>query len=99
MPEECAVELKVSALRSLNLVTTDSQGSIDNLLSCEKFSTLSRLLRVTAYIVRAIGRFKSSKEAVPTNLTPEELAHAEVLWIRSAQRQLVSQKDFKTQQK
>ena len=41
MPEECAVEMKATALRSLNLVTTDSQGSIDNLLNCERFSTFS----------------------------------------------------------
>lgn len=32
-------------------------------------------------------------------MTPEELAYAEMLWIRSAQQQLRSQKDFKVQQK
>ena len=80
-------------------MTTNSQCSIDSLLNCEKFSTLSILLRVTAYMVRAISRFKNRKEDVPTNLTPEELAHAEILWIKSAQRQLVSQKDFNAQWK
>ena len=99
MPEECTVELKVTALRSLNIVTIESQVSIDNLLSCEKFSTLSKLLRVTAYVVRAVRRFKSSKEAVPASLTPEELSHADMLWVRSAQLQLASQKDFEVQRK
>ena len=80
-------------------MTTDYQGSIDNLLNCEKFSTLSRLLRVTAYVVRAVRRFENSREDVPANLTPEELAHAKVLWIKSTQRQLVSQRDFNAQQK
>ena len=36
MPEECAVELKATALWSFNLVTTDSQGSIDNPLVSQK---------------------------------------------------------------
>ena len=97
--KECAMELKAVALWSLNLVTTDSQGSIGNLLNCEKFSTLSRLLRVTAYAVRAVRGFKNHREEVPTNLTPEELANAEILWMKSTQQQLVSQKDFTAQQK
>lgn len=99
MPEECAVELKGTALRLLNLMTTDSQGSIDKVMNCEKFSTLSKLLRVTSYMVRAVRRFKNSKEDVPANLTPDELAYAEMLWIKSSQLQLASQKDFTVQQK
>ena len=79
MPEECAVELKATALRSVNLVTTDSQDSIHNLLNSEKFSTSSRMLRVTAYVMRAVRRIKNNREEVPANLTPEELAHAETL--------------------
>ena len=65
MPEECAAELKVTAVQSHNLVTTDAQGSVDNLLSCKNFSTLAKLLRVTAYVVRAVRRFKGTKERPP----------------------------------
>ena len=54
---------------------------------------------MTAYVVRAVRRFKNNREEVPASLTPEELAHAETLWIKSAKRQLVSQKDFNAQQK
>ena len=54
---------------------------------------------MTAYVVKAVRRFKNNREEVPANLTPEELAHAKTLWIKSAQWQLVSQKDFSTQQK
>ena len=52
MPEECAVELKISGPQSLNLVTTasDIQGLIDSLLRCQDFSALMKLLRVTAYL-------------------------------------------------
>ena len=99
MPGECAVELKGAPLPSLNLVTADFQGSISELMSCDRFSTLSRLLRVTAYVVRAIKSFKGKREAIFPGLTSEELAHAEMLWIRSAQQHLVNQPDFKVQQK
>ena len=99
MPEECAVELKGTPLPSLNLVTADFQGSISDLMSCDRFSTLSKLLRVTAYVVRAIKGFKGKREDISPGLTFEELAHAEISWIRSAQQHLVSQPNFKVQQK
>ena len=56
MPEECSVELKASTMRSLNLMITDSRSGIDDLMTCQNFSTLSRLLRVTAQVMRAIRR-------------------------------------------
>ena len=98
MPEECAVELKGTPLPSVNLVTADFQGSISDLMSCDRFSTLSKLMRVTAYMVRAIKGFKGKRYDVSSGLTSEELAHAEMLWIRSTQH-LVSQPNFKVQQK
>ena len=58
MPDECAVELKATSSPSLSMVTVDSPGSIGNLLSCDK---LSKLLRVTAYVVRAATWFKSKE--------------------------------------
>ena len=61
MPEECAAELKATA--SHNLMSTSSQGSIDNLLSCDRFNTLPRLLRVTAHVMRAVRRFRGSRGA------------------------------------
>ena len=90
MPEECAVELKATALSSI--VTSESLGSIGNLMTCDKYSTLPKLLRVTAYVVRAARRFKGTREDVSPTLTSEELVHAEMLWIRSAQQQLAGDK-------
>lgn len=99
MPEECSTELKASALRSLNLVATESKGSIGDLIYCEDFSTLSRLLRVTVQVLRAVQQFKSSKSSNhPTTVTSGKLANAKLLWIVCAQKQLVDDKDFKSQQ-
>ena len=92
MPNKCAVEMKTTA--SHNLMSTNLQGSRDNPLSCERFSTQ----HPPTHVVRTVRRFRGSRN-VPTILTPDALAHAEMLWIKSAQRWLRSQGDFKTQQK
>ncbi len=71
MPEECAIELKATTSH-LSLLTTDAKGLVDKLLSCNKFSSLSKLLRVTALIVKAIKHFKGSAADDCTSLTPED---------------------------
>ena len=96
MPEECSAELKTSALRSLNLVATDSEGDLLDLW----------------YLIKTVESNGPSSESYwdiqeesqqhlnqSTNLTPEDLAHAEELWIMTAQRQLSQEKNFKAQKK
>ena len=83
-------------------MTTDSRSAIDDLMTCQNYSTLSRLLRVTAQVVRAVRRFKrvnSRNVDAPTTITSEELEEAEKLWITSAQKQLIGGKDFTNQRK
>ena len=102
MPEECSSELKAAIMKSINLVTTDSRSAIDDLMTCQNYSTLSRLLRVTAQVVRAVRRFKRVKSRnvdAPTTITSEELEEAEKLWITSAQKQLIGGKDVTSQRK
>ena len=87
MPEECYLELKTRTLKSLNLMT---RSTIDVLITCQNFSTLSKLLRVTAQVMGAPRGFKDRKGS-NTNHTPtitsEELAKAEMLCVTSAQKQ------------
>ena len=97
MPEECYSKLKARAMKSLNLITTDPRGTIDGLMTCQNYSTLPRLLRVTAQIIRAVKRFKQINVDNPTTITAEELVQAETLWITSAQKQLIHGKDFANQ--
>ena len=102
MPEECSLELKAKAVRSLNLVTTDTKCPIGKLIECEKFSSLTRLLRVTAQVLRAVEKFKTLRNHQPNpqpTVTPEQIARAEILWITNAQLALTSAKSFKLQQK
>ena len=79
MPDQCYPELRASAVKSLNLTSTDSQGTIENLMKCQDYSTLWRLLRVTAQILRAIKGFKNDHTVNHDTITAEELAQAESL--------------------
>ena len=53
---------KASAMRSLNLVTMDCKCAVGELLDCKNFGTLSRLLRVTVQVLRAVKKFKEFEE-------------------------------------
>ena len=86
MPQECTVELKANQSHALAFV--ESRTGIESVLDPTKFSTLSRLLRVTIMVCRAIK---------VSHVTPEdsmkELQEVELLWVKSAQKTLV---DLKT---
>ena len=88
MPELCLREFK-SATKSTNLLLIQN-CSIGNLLPCDNFSSLQKLLRITAHILRAVSQFKakSTLQSLPV-LSPEDIASAQVLWIIQVQEQLV----------
>ena len=87
MPEECASEMKKTIH---TLLTTETKGNID----CRRCSTLSRLVKVTAYVLRAIQLFKGSLSTKPSALSTAELADAEKKWIISVQSILPGDKSF-----
>ena len=98
MPEPCLPELKASSKLSHNLLAIETRPNVGDVVSCSNFSSLRRLIRVTAYVLRAVNRFKAkeSDSNLPITLSPQEIAAAERLWITHAQNELVLQKDFET---
>ena len=99
MPELCLPELKASSELSHSLLAIERRTTIGDVMPCEDFSSLQRLLRVTAYVLRAMNRFKAkgkSDSNLPITLTPQEIATAEKLWITHAQKGIALQKDFET---
>ena len=66
MPDECSSELKAKALQSHNVVTTDTKGPISQLIDCKKFSSLTKLLRVTAQVLMAVEKFKALRSRQPS---------------------------------
>ena len=90
MPRECASEIKISRGKMHNMLVTTQAPTVGSVIKCEDFSTLTRLLRVTAYVLRAVKLFKRSISCPKGQLTPEELVEAERLWIVDTQTQLKS---------
>ena len=58
------------------------QDTIRDLIRCELFSVLHKLLPVIEYVLKAVSQFKGE---IPTALTPPDIANAEHLWITQAQ--------------
>ena len=97
MPNECILEMRITSQPMHAMLTTTQQPMISQVLSYEQYSSLSRLVRVTALVVRAVNTFKgrfSSDSDHPLMLSPSELAHAEWLWIVDAQSMLSSDRNF-----
>ncbi len=100
MPTECLAETRARDKETHALLTGDIP-SLDNVTRCEEYSSLSRLLSVTAYVLKFVQtlrqavkgrRFPSSSIKVDA----QELSAAEMMWILESQRQLVEDKLFPT---
>ena len=100
MPELCTQELKSTNNSSYNLLVADKKPTIGDLVHCEDFSDLQQLLRVTAYVLRAVDQFKAKRSSdlspPSTSLKPQEIAAAELLWISHVQKDLAQQRDHNT---
>ena len=75
------------------LVDFDPANSIRNLIDVERFSSLSKLLRVTAYVLRFVDRCKT-KELRTGEVTVEETEKALHAWIKAEQGEIVKEKKF-----
>ena len=59
---------------------------IHKLMDIERFGTLSKLLRVTALVLRFVAKLKKDHRK-PNEITPSDLQIAETLWIKGVQQQ------------
>ncbi|XP_028404090.1 uncharacterized protein LOC114526763 [Dendronephthya gigantea] len=93
-PESKREEKKLS----VNLmITVDSLYGISNLIKVNKFSSLTRLLRVTGWLKRFVANLKRKKAGesiVNGTLHESELREAEVEWIKVAQLVLKDQTSY-----
>ena len=87
MPEECKKETKVSA-QHVPVTLSNSHG-VGKIMDATNISTLGKLLRVAAYVVRfcKILRAKIQQQELKTLATLEapKMQAAETLWIKKAQ--------------
>ena len=94
---EALQEMKAETLRNEDIEQTRTL-IVTEVFECESKSTLKRLLRVTAFVIRFLKNIQRrlKKEAtIAGMLSSEEMQDAEKYWIRVAQRVLESQEDFK----
>ena len=79
------------------MVITTQQPVISCVLDCKKYSGLSRLLRVSTYVLRAVRQLKgehTSDSDLTWILSPSELSGVERLWIADVQSTLTTNRKF-----
>ena len=91
VPEECSQEMK-SKKAAHSLVVAQGHGPcIGQIMSCENFSSLHRLLRVTALVLKFVHllhlKVRKLSESAPTERV-SEIDQARLYWLREAQSQL-----------
>ena len=98
MPEEYTKEMKASS-QHIMVFTTDPH-SIGKVINCTQFSSLCRLLRVTAYVMRFCRLLKAKARELNSEISAElsasEIEAVKTLWVREAQVCLREDNHFKT---
>ena len=100
-PDECLSEMRVKdRLACSNLLIQGShQGGA--IIDCERFSTLRRLLKVTAYVMKFVSLLKSKvrkSDPVTRTITAVDVENAELFWVRLSQGMLTEDERFGTWQ-
>ena len=77
------------------LIQGSHQGGA--IIDCERFSTLRRLLKVTAYVMKFVSLLKSKvrkSDPVTRTITAADVENAELFWIRLSQGMLTEDERF-----
>ena len=81
-------EAKCEERNPVVTVSCEEDIFLKNIMEPEKFSTMKRLLNVTARVIRFAWNKTHPKEKLTSKeLTVEELVHVRDLWIMEAQRE------------
>ena len=84
MPKECLTEMKGEKFEVTHgLLTSTEPPSIEEILKCEDFSSLCRLLSVTAHVLK-FCHILLRKVSPDTAVTSDFLSIAETLWITAS---------------
>ena len=78
-------------------VVTEKVRTLSNVVNVERFNSLTKLLRVTAWVKRFVNNLKHKKEKRKLekgNLAVEEIIGAERIWIQDAQKMLEESANF-----
>jgi hypothetical protein len=83
---------------SVNLmINVDALFGLSNLMCLSKYSSLIRLVRVTAWVMRFVGNLKRKRSGTSLVVEPlevSELRQAELEWVKVAQSALRDQESY-----
>ena len=95
VPEGCLDEMKVGSrqlMQSTHNLMSSEHDPGKPIMECNNFSSLRRLLRVTAHVFKVIEALKAKvgKEArdVELNIAATDMAKSELYWIKIVQHSL-----------
>ena len=99
MPEECVSEMKAKECTlTHSLLVSTEHHRIGQLIHCDSFSGLQKLLRVTVYVRKFALRFKSiitsNSTPIDWTITAEDMERAEMDWVTDCQRHLTTEVKF-----
>jgi len=87
MPAECATEMSPSSQPTSALLATTEQ-SVHQIINCKEFSSITKLLRVTGYVMKFVHILQQKVQrdgSQPTELTSGDLDSVLTLWTRESQ--------------
>ena len=103
MPEESLEEMKSKdrkLFHSMLVSSGEPASNLGKIIACDNFSSLQRLLRVTAYVMKFVNilkyKIKKLEEQPAMELTAHDLTRSEILWVKDAQRALTKEKKLDT---
>ena len=94
IPEACAKELKSS--ETICLLTPINTTTVSNVVECDKYSSVHKLYRITALVLKFVDMLKHISADSSHDLTQNYLARAKKLWIMDCQTVLIKNHNFST---
>ena len=81
--EECIKEMKARNVMSM-FINSEEHHLISTIIDCNRFSSYTKLLRVTAYVLRFVKNCRNSVKETE-ELSAQELEEAEQCWVKDMQ--------------
>eukprot|EP00795_Rhopilema_esculentum_P008158 gene8158-14086_t len=81
--EECIKEMKVRNVMSM-FINSEEHHLISTIIDCNRFSSYTKLLRVTDYVLRFVKNCRNSVKETE-ELSAQELEEAEQCWVKDMQ--------------
>ena len=94
MPQECAIELRAKDQPAVvSLIATSNSIDVGQIIDCDEYSCLHKLLRVTGLMLQFTAILKSKINPAYKPRSNYSM-QAEVLWVKVAQKKLTENGNF-----